>query len=243
MGKSRTTPTRETHKYGDRDRLDQREGGRENRDGEDRDKLDQREPREALLHALLDQSLVGHFAFVEHGQPRVMPIAIVRDGSDILLHGSTGSPWMRLLSTGVPVALSVAELDAIVVARSAFESSMRFRSAVLFGTCSTVIDSEKAAALDLVTDGLVPGRSAEVRPSTARELAATLVLRMSVEEWSLKVSDGWADDGAPDIAGDAWAGVVPLRRGHENPQPAPDLRAGIPVAPSVMTLVQGYSPE
>jgi nitroimidazol reductase NimA-like FMN-containing flavoprotein (pyridoxamine 5'-phosphate oxidase superfamily) len=208
-----TRPTRELHKYSEATR----------------EKLD----------ALLDQSVIGHFAFVEDGLPRVMPIAIVRDGRDILLHGSTGSPWMRLLATGVPVALSVAELDALVVARSAFESSMRFRSAVLFGSCAAVADDEKAATLDLVTDGLLPGRVSEVRRSSAKELAATLVLRMRIDDWSLKISDGWPDDSAVDIAGDAWAGVLPVRRGFEDAVPAPDLRAGIRVAASVAALSAG----
>jgi nitroimidazol reductase NimA-like FMN-containing flavoprotein (pyridoxamine 5'-phosphate oxidase superfamily) len=190
------------------------------------------------LDALLDESRVGHFAFVVEGRPRVMPIAIVRDGDDILLHGSTGSPWLRLLGTGIPVALSVTVLDAIVVARSAFESSMQYRSAVLFGSCAVVADAERVAALDLVTDGLLPGRAAEVRPHTAKELAATLTLRMTVDDWTLKISGDWPDDDPADIAGPAWAGVVPLARGYGAPLSAPDLAAGIPVPASVARLAQ-----
>jgi len=90
----------------------------------------------AALCALISDARVGHFAFVVDGQPRVLPIAVVQAGDDILLHGSTGSRWLRLLATGIPVALSVTALDALVVARSAFESSMHYRSAVLFGRCT-----------------------------------------------------------------------------------------------------------
>jgi nitroimidazol reductase NimA-like FMN-containing flavoprotein (pyridoxamine 5'-phosphate oxidase superfamily) len=191
------------------------------------------------LAALVRDARVGHFAFVEDGQPRVLPTAIVADGAHILLHGSSGSHWLRLLATGIPVALSVTAIDALVVARSAFESSMNYRSAVLFGSCAPVVDSraDRVAALDLVTEGLIPGRVAELRPHSAKELAATLVLRMTVDEWTLKVADGWPEDEAADVVGPAWAGILPLRTGYERAIPAPDLAAGIVQPQSVRTLL------
>jgi nitroimidazol reductase NimA-like FMN-containing flavoprotein (pyridoxamine 5'-phosphate oxidase superfamily) len=191
------------------------------------------------LATLVRDARVGHFAFVEDGEPRVLPIAIVADGAHILLHGSTGSHWLRLLATGIPVALSVTAIDALVVARSAFESSMNYRSAVLFGSCAPVADNvaDRVAALDLVTDGLIPGRVAELRPPSAKELAATLVLRMTVVEWTLKVSESWPEDGPADVAGSAWAGILPLRTGYERAIPAPDLTAGIPQPESVRSLL------
>ena len=108
----------------------------------------------------------------------MLPIAIARDGDDVLLHGSTGSRWLRLIAQGIPVSLAVTALDALVVARSAFESSMRYRSAVLFGRCQPLAGQDKLAALDVLTDALIPGRVAEVRRPSAKELAATLVLRL-----------------------------------------------------------------
>ena len=196
-------------------------------------------PDLAALAALVRDARVGHFAFVEDGEPRVLPIAIVAEGAHILLHGSTGSHWLRLLATGIPVALSVTAIDALVVARSAFESSMNYRSAVLFGSCAPVGDNpvDTVAALDLVTEGLIPGRVAELRPHTAKELAATLVLRMTVSEWTLKVSEGWPEDGPADVAGQAWAGTLPLRTGYERAIPAPDLAAGILLPGSVRNLL------
>ena len=196
-------------------------------------------PDLAALAALVRDARVGHFAFVEDGEPRVLPIAIVAEGAHILLHGSTGSHWLRLLATGIPVALSVTAIDALVVARSAFESSMNYRSVVLFGTCAPVGDNpvDTVAALDLVTEGLIPGRVAELRPHTAKELAATLVLRMTVSEWTLKVSEGWPEDGPADVAGQAWAGTLPLRTGYERAIPAPDLAAGILLPGSVRNLL------
>ena len=144
----------------------------------------------AVLRRLLDEVAVGHAGFVTGGQPFVLPIAVARDSDDVLLHGSTGSRWLRLLAQGIPVSLAVTALDGLLVARSAFESSMHYRSAVLFGRCVTVDGDAKVAALDLITDALIPGRVAEVRRPSAKELAATLVLRMEVQEWTVKVSDG-----------------------------------------------------
>jgi nitroimidazol reductase NimA-like FMN-containing flavoprotein (pyridoxamine 5'-phosphate oxidase superfamily) len=190
----------------------------------------------ADLDALLDRARVGHFALVaEDGTPAVIPTMVVRDGDRVLAHGSTGSRWMRRLATGVPTALGVTAYDGLVVARSAFESSIRYRSAVVFGSCQIVTD-DKERFLDLVTETLIPGRGAEVRRPTKAELAATLVLALPLEDWSLKISAGWPEDEADDVAGPAWAGVVPVREVYDAPLAAPDLRAGIDVPPSVRGL-------
>jgi uncharacterized protein len=191
----------------------------------------------AALDSLLDCTHVGHFGLVRaDGHPVVIPTAVVRDGDRILLHGSTGSPWLRQLAGGARTSLTVTAMDGLVVARSAFESSIRYRSAVLFGSCTVVDADEKLRALDLVTEALIPGRVAELRRPNERELAATLVLGMPILEWSLKVSDGWPDDPDDDIAADAWAGVVPVLTTYGAPQPAPDLRPGIEQPPSVRNL-------
>lgn len=191
----------------------------------------------ADLDGLLDATRVGHFALVdESGGPVVIPTAIVRDGDRVLAHGSTGSRWMRVLSTGVPTCLAVTALGGLVVARSAFESSLHYRSAVLFGACVPIAEDEKLAALDLVTEVLLPGRTAEIRRPTQRELDATLVLALPITEWSLKVSEKWPEDLAEDLDGDAWAGVLPLVARYGQPQPAPDLKPGIEVPGSVQAL-------
>jgi uncharacterized protein len=190
-----------------------------------------------VLDRLLDDQFVGHVALVRpDGYPVILPTAIARDGDRLLIHGSTGSRWMRAAATGVPVCVEVTATDAIIVARSAFESSLRYRSAVLFGTCEPLEGPGKEAALDVLTERLVPGRKAEVRRPTARELAATLVLALPIAEWSLKVSDGWPDDPGEDVADDAWAGVVPLAVAYGQAVPAPGLRPGIEIPPSVRRL-------
>jgi len=193
----------------------------------------------AALHELLDGSLLGHVGFTDPaGRPVVLPIAIARDGDEVLLHGSTGSRWLRSIAEGGPISLAVTALDALVIARSAFESSMRYRSAVLFGRCRPVTEpAAKLRALDLLTDALIPGRVAELRRPTGKELAATLVLAMTVEEYSVKISQNWPDDPAEDVAGPAWAGVLPLRTSYPAAWPAPDLAPGIDQPESVRRLL------
>jgi nitroimidazol reductase NimA-like FMN-containing flavoprotein (pyridoxamine 5'-phosphate oxidase superfamily) len=190
------------------------------------------------LDRLLDDARIGHFAFVLDGEPVVIPTAIARDGDSVLAHGSTGSGWMRQLAAGGRVCLAVTLLEGLVVARSAFESSMLYRSAVIFGRCVAVDEpAEKRAVLDLLTDTFLPGRVAEVREPSTKELASTLVLRLPIDEWSLKVSTDWPEDPPEDARGPAWAGVVPLHTSYGPPADTPDLRAGIEVPASVRALV------
>jgi nitroimidazol reductase NimA-like FMN-containing flavoprotein (pyridoxamine 5'-phosphate oxidase superfamily) len=190
----------------------------------------------AELHALLDDTVLAHIGFVSDGHPVVIPTAVCRIGERIFAHGSTGSRWMRLLATGVPVSVSIASVDGIVVARSAFESSLHYRSAVLFGRFAEVTGDEKLPALDAFVERLLPGRTSEVRPSTKKEIAATSMLALTIEYWSLRISNGWPEDDAVDIASDVWAGVVPIEHHTTAPVAAPDLTPGIAIPPSVERL-------
>lgn len=194
----------------------------------------------AALDDLLRSTPLATIALVRDDHPAIFPTGFVVVGEDVVIHGSTGSPWLRALASGGPAAISVTTLDGIVVARSGFESSFRYRSAVLFGTFEPVADNEKVAYLTALTDAFIPGRSAELRASTRRELAATLVLRLPIgsANWSLKISDGWPDDPAEDVATATWAGVIPLSVVAGEPQRAPDCDAQIPVPASVARMVQ-----
>ena len=188
----------------------------------------------AELDSLLDEVLVAHVGLTDDsGGVVVIPTAMARDGDSVLVHGSTGAGWMRRAATSRPVCLTVTDLTGIIVARSSFESSFHYRSAVLFGTMTTVTADDMPRALDLLTEHFLPGRTGEIRRPSRRELAATLVLRMPIGQWSLKVSDGWPEDDEDDLAGDAWAGVIPLRITPGDALSAPDLRPGIPVPSSV----------
>jgi hypothetical protein len=115
----------------------------------------------------------------------------------------------------------------------------------VFGVFERIPDAEKLGYLDAVTEKFIPGRVAELRPSTRKELAATLALRMPIgaDSWSLKISDGWPEDPVEDVAGDAWAGVVPMSVAYGVPRPAPDLGPGIAVPASVRAMTGGASVE
>ncbi len=188
------------------------------------------------LEAVLDAGLVAHVGIVDDAQPYVLPLAYVRDGDRLLLHGSTGSRLLRALAAGAPACATVTLIDGLVVARSAFESSMHYRCAMVFGRCAPVEDTE--VALQRFTDGLLPGRSGEVRASHPKELAATQVLELPIERWSVKASDEDPEDSEEDLAGDSWAGVLPIECRFGTPRPAADLRRGIPVPASVRQLAQ-----
>lgn len=190
------------------------------------------------LDALLDSTPLVTIGFVRDGHPVVLPIGFARIVDELVIHGSTGSPWLRELAAGAPASACVTTLDGIVVARSGFESSFHYRSAVVFGSFSAVDPEAKNDYLTALVDHFIPGRSAELRPSSGKELAATLVLAMPITEsnWSLKVSTGWADDGPDDVAAGGWAGVVPITMSYGTPLRAPDCDPGIPVAKSVESM-------
>lgn len=189
----------------------------------------------AKLDTLLDSTPLATIAFIRDGHPVALPIGFARIGDDVVIHGSTGSPWLRHLAEGAAVAVSVTALDGVLVARSGFESSFHYRSAVIFGVFSAIAAEEKNDYLEALTERFIPGRVAEIRPSTARELAATLVLKLPIgsDNWSLKIADGWAEDPEEDVASGVWAGVVPIIAGYGSPRRAPDCDPAIPVPPSV----------
>lgn len=183
-----------------------------------------------VLHAVLDAGRVAHVAVVEQdGQPLALPSAYARDGERLLLHGSTASRLFRLLAAGVPTCVTVTLLDGLVLARSAFESSMHYRCAMVFGRAEAVHGPAKLAALERVSERLLPGRWAEVRAPSAKELGGTTVVAVALDEWSVKVSNGWPADDPADLDRPVWAGVVPVREAYGEPLPAPDLRGSPPL--------------
>ena len=189
------------------------------------------------LDDLLDSTPLATVALVRDGHPVALPIGFARIDDEVVIHGSTGSPWLSALAGGAPAAVSVTTLDGVVVARSGFESSFHYRSAVLFGTFETVTE-DKVRYLEILTDTFIPGRVADLRASTRKELAATVVLRLPIgpDNWSLKISDGWPEDPESDVAAGGWAGVVPITTSYATPLRAPDCEESIPVAASVMQM-------
>jgi len=192
----------------------------------------------SVLDAVLDEALVGYLGLSLEEGPLVLPVSYARDGDRLLFHGSTGSHRMRAIASGAEVCFSVAVMDALKVSRTGEGTGMRYRSAVIFGACTRIEDAEKERALDVYLDRYVPGRTAQVRRSTKKELAATMVLELPIEQWSVKTADGFPSDEPEDIAAGGWAGVVPLRTVWEAPIPNPDLGLGIDVPASILRLAQ-----
>lgn len=178
----------------------------------------------SALHQVLDAGLVAHLALTDaSGQPYVLPVAYARDGESVLFHGSTASRLFRLCAAGTPVCLTVTLLDGLILARSAFESSMNYRSAMVLGHCSVLHGKTKLRALELVSEHLMPGRWAEIRRPSETELRATAVLELPLDECSVKINDGGPQDDADDCALPVWAGRVPLAQSWSEPVPAADL--------------------
>lgn len=175
---------------------------------------------------------MAQVAVVRDGKPVLLPFACARDGDHLLLHGSTGAGVLRLASAE-PVAVGVTHLDGLVFARSLFESSMHYRSAVVLGAAEVLEGEAKERALEVLSDHLMPGRSAEVRGNARKELAATLVLRVPLDRFSVKVSDGPADDPDDGESRDVWAGILPLSLRAGEPVAAQDVLPGAPVPASV----------
>ncbi len=181
----------------------------------------------ATLHAVLDDALVATAAVADDGQPYALPVACARDGERLLLHGSTGSRLFRLLAAGEPACVTVTLLDGLVLARSAFESSMNYRSAMVLGCCTVIREADKQAAMQVLTEHLMPGRWAELRAPTRKELAATTVVAMALDECSVKVSAGDPQDPDEDLDAAVWAGVVPLEHSWGEPLASADLRVDL----------------
>ncbi|MCY7303058.1 MAG: pyridoxamine 5'-phosphate oxidase family protein [Thermoleophilia bacterium] len=186
--------------------------------------------REAI-DAIHDAALVCHLGFERDGQPYVIPTLHARLGDRLYVHGSSASRTLRAVSEGIPACVTVTLLDGIVLARSVFEHSINYRSVVVLGRATTVIDpDEKNAVLEAFTEKLLPGRWADSRPPTRKELKATGVLWLPLDEASAKIRVGGPDDGGtPDAELDVWAGHIPLTVRALPPVPASDLKEGLTV--------------
>jgi hypothetical protein len=199
----------------------------------------------AEIEAVLDAALVAHLAFVHEGQPICIPTLCARSGDRVLVHGSSASRTLRTLAGGVPACLTATVIDGLVLARSVFEHSVNYRSAVLFGSFARVEgDDERMAAYEAFTEKLLPGRWAEARTPSVLELRATEILALPIDEASAKVRTGGPhDDDSDDAALDVWAGVVPLALRYGEPIPSPGLRDGIALSQSVLHLLDRAAPS
>jgi nitroimidazol reductase NimA-like FMN-containing flavoprotein (pyridoxamine 5'-phosphate oxidase superfamily) len=197
-----------------------------------------------LVHAILDGAYVCHLGFVRDGAPVVLPTLYGRVDERLYIHGSTGSRPLRMAGAtdeagtdpGLAVCLTVTHVDGLVLARSAFHHSINYRSVVVHGIAHEVTGpEERRSALHAIVDQVVPGRSYDSRPANARELAATAVLRLDLDEVSAKIRTGGPHDEPEDLTLPHWAGVVPLAHGYGAPVAADDLDPSVPL-PSYLSV-------
>jgi nitroimidazol reductase NimA-like FMN-containing flavoprotein (pyridoxamine 5'-phosphate oxidase superfamily) len=186
------------------------------------------------VNALLDSEYVAHVGFVDSdiNEPFVIPMAYARDKDRILLHGSTGSRLMMQLAKGAQMCVTVTKLNALIVAKSAFNSSMNYESVMIFGVGKRLEDSEKLEAMDRVTEALIPGMVSYARPTTAKEAAGTMIIELPIEKYSLKARTGGVMDEPEDKDLPIWSGILPLSRVYGEAETAPDS-AGIAVPPHI----------
>jgi uncharacterized protein len=189
----------------------------------------------ATIDAILDEAIVCHLGFVHEDRPFVIPTLQARSGDVVYVHGSAASRMLRTLAEGTIACLTVTLVDGLVLARSAFHHSVNYRSVVIQGRAEPVTErDEKQRALEAFTEHLVRGRWADVRSPTAKELAATAVLRMPIDEASAKIRTGPPNDDEDDYELDVWAGVLPIGLVPGEPEADDRLRAGVD-APEYVT--------
>jgi uncharacterized protein len=186
------------------------------------------------LYAVLDAGLICHLGVVVNGAPRVLPTGYGRVDDLLYLHGSSANSSI-MAGAGQEVCVTVTHLDGLVCARSVFNHSMNYRSAVIFGVARLVTDSEeKLLALRTITEHLAPGQWSYARQPSKKELAATSALALPLTEASVKVRASGPSDEPEDYALDIWAGVVPVTSGFGEPEPDTALRPGIDTPPHIL---------
>jgi nitroimidazol reductase NimA-like FMN-containing flavoprotein (pyridoxamine 5'-phosphate oxidase superfamily) len=186
------------------------------------------------IYKILDEGFVCHVGFAAEGQPYVIPTMFARVDDAIYFHGSAASRMLRGVSGGLPVCVTVALIDGLVLARSVFNHSMNYRSVVALGNATLVnAPEEKLAVLRAFTEKILPGRWADARMPSEKELKATSILRLPLQEVSAKMRTGDVQDDEPDYALPVWAGLLPLRLTASEPIRDARCDAAIPVPPSV----------
>ena len=186
------------------------------------------------INTLLDSEYVAHVGFVDNdvNEPFVIPMAFARDNDRILLHGSTGSRLMMKIAEGAQLCITVTKLNAIVVAKSAFNSSMNYESVMIFGKAKLLQNDEKMAAMTAITDVLVPGMSSYARPMTSKEVAGTMIVEVPLTKYSAKSRIGGVNDEPEDKELPIWSGIIPLTTLRGAPITAEDS-VGIAVPPHI----------
>ena len=180
--------------------------------------------------SVLDAGKICHVGFTQDDQPYVVPMACARMGDQLLIHGSVASRMVKNLASGLNCCATMTHFDGLVYARSTFNSSMNYRSVMVFGVARLITDlDEKRECVQVLVDHLMPGRRAELRMSTNKELNATSLLALPIETFSTKIRTGPPDDKKSDLDARVWAGAVPLTLIAGEPVAAPDILPGMEI--------------
>lgn len=188
----------------------------------------------ATVAAILDEGFFCHVGFVKNGQPFVIPTGYGRKDRVLYIHGSAASRMLNEAGKGIPLCVTVTLVDGLVLARSAFHSSVNYRSVVILGTAEPVAADEKVAALKTISDHIVPGRWANLRPVKQEEIDQTAVLKLDIVEASAKVRTGPPVDDEEDYTLPIWAGTLDLAAPVATPNPDKRLQPGVAVPAHVM---------
>jgi hypothetical protein len=191
----------------------------------------------ATVYGILDAASVGHVGFSVDDQPFVIPTIYGRDGDTLYLHGATTSRMLVQLQKGLPVCLTVTHIDGLILARSAFHHSMNYRSAVVFGTARLVSEEDKLHALEVISEQILKGRWSEIRRPNEKELKATSVVALEIEQASAKVRTGPPVDDAEDYDLPIWAGILPIQQVYGQPISDPAAKQSLELPPSVRGML------
>jgi len=192
------------------------------------------------LNQIVDDAMICHVAYIIDGAPYCTPTLVWREGDYVYWHGSSISRFLGS-AIGAPVCLTVTHMDGLVLARSAFHHSANYRSAMLFGHAEMVEEPHKSKALQTFVEGLIPGRWEDLRPMTPKEVGATTVLRMKIDEGAAKIRAGGPKDDRRDYELSIWAGVLPMKTTFAAPQPDPQNLDGVDMPEYINTFIKDHS--
>lgn len=182
-----------------------------------------------IIYRIIDEALICHISFNQDNQPFIIPTIHVRDNDTIFLHGASSSRLIKHIENGNNMAIAFTLLDGIVLARSAFHHSMNYRSAIVFGKGRTCNENESSKVFELLTEKLIPGRWNDARRPTEKEIKATSITAVDIEDASAKIRSGGPIDEDEDYNLNVWAGVLPVKQIYESPLPDEKLRDGIAI--------------
>lgn len=182
------------------------------------------------VYKIIDDAFYCHVSFVQSNQPFIIPTIYGRIDDKLFLHGAKASRMLKHISSGAELCVAITNLDGLVLARSVFHHSMNYRSVVLFGKGKELKnDDEKLQALEAITNHLLPGRWEDARKPNKKELDATAVVSLTIDEASAKIRTGPPKDEEEDYNLPVWAGILPLLKGFGKPEKDPLLNSSIDI--------------